>query len=238
MCAERGERERHEQAEPGDELGPVLPPCHPCHRRGNLSGGFGCGSRSGRHVREQQLLEADALDRPRRVDDRAVARRRAASADGRCGARARSRATPRIVPIGRRGPIRIRCDSSSDSTWPSSRTRPSASRTMSSQTRSMSAMTCEAITTVGAVSATPSISELQELAAGERIEPRERLVEQQQPRPLPERRAPARAACARPADSAPTFVRESRRVEQARRRTRASQRGFVRRANSIASHRR
>ena len=54
------------------ELRPVLPPRHPCHRSGTLSGGSRRRQPLGRHVGEQELLEADGLDRPRRIDDRPV----------------------------------------------------------------------------------------------------------------------------------------------------------------------
>ena len=57
---------------------------------------------------------------------------------------------------------------------------------MWSQTRSMSAMTCEAITTVARGLGDAVHQELQELAPRERVEPRERLVEQHEPRPLAE----------------------------------------------------
>ena len=104
---------------------------------------------------------------------------------------------------------------------------------MSSQTRSMSAITCEAITTVGGRLRDAVHQQLQELAAGERIEPRERLVEQQQPRPLAEheRQRELRSVAGRQS------ARPSRagRVASSRPATiSASQRGFVRRANSAA----
>ena len=72
-CRERRERERDDEPERPDELRAVLPPRHPCHRSGTLSGAIGVGQALWRHVGEQELLQADPLDRPRRVDDRAVA---------------------------------------------------------------------------------------------------------------------------------------------------------------------
>ena len=47
VSAERSRGERDEQAEPGEELRPVLAPGHPCHLSGTFSGGCcGVGSRS------------------------------------------------------------------------------------------------------------------------------------------------------------------------------------------------
>ena len=51
----------------------------------------------------------------------------------------------------------------------------------------MSAITCEAITTVASSLGDAVHQQLQELAAGERVEARERLVEEEQRRPLAER---------------------------------------------------
>ena len=50
----------------------------------------------------------------------------------------------------------------------------------------MSAMTCEAMTTVAERLGDAVHQQLQELPADERVEARERLVEEQQARPLPE----------------------------------------------------
>ena len=62
-------------AEPGDELGPVLPPRHPCHRSGSLSGGVGsvgAGRRPGAMYASSSSSSPTRSTRPGRVDDRPV----------------------------------------------------------------------------------------------------------------------------------------------------------------------
>ena len=94
--------------------------------------------------------------------------------------------------------------------------------------------TCDAITTVAPRLRDAVHQQLQELAAGERVEARERLVEQKQRRPLAEheREREARALAFRQRADLRALGRSR---EQARPPTAPSQRGFVRRANSIVS---
>ena len=95
--------------------------------------------------------------------------------------------TPRIDPSGRRGPIRIRCDSSSSSTLPASRTPPLGQQddviADALDVRDHVRRDHDRRRRLGhAVH-----QKLQELAAGERVEAGERLVEQHELRPLAER---------------------------------------------------
>ena len=125
----------------------------------SLFAGLRAGQPLGRHVREQRACCRNRSRRPstrgRPLHGRGA---RATSSAARCGAGGRSPRIPAMWPSGRRAPLSRRCDASNPSTSPSSRTRPSLSRTMWSATRSMSAITCDAMTTVAPVSATPSMS--------------------------------------------------------------------------------
>ena len=75
--------------------------------------------------------------------------------------------------------------------------------------------------------------QLEQFSAGERVEARERLVEQDELRPLAEHER-ERESARSPSDSDPTFVFESMRVRRSVAAS-SSHSVFVRRANSIVS---
>ena len=100
--------------------------------------------------------------------------------------------------VSLRGPTSTVCSASRSSMSPQSWTRDAASRMRWSQTRSRSATRCEDSTTVSSpsASATAAVSVREEVPPGERVQRRDRLVEQQHPRPLGQRqrqRRPGRA---------------------------------------------
>ena len=210
----------------------MLAPRHPCHRSGTLSGGCGCGQALRRHVGEQQLLERDLVDRPRRVDDRAVGRDEqrelpaaVALADDLAHAADRPERPPRphqdAVGVEQRLDVALEAHAAAGE----------QDDVVADALDVGDHVRCDHDGGGGLGDAVHQ--QLQELAAGEGVEPRERLVEQQSGGRLP--RASASASRARsPADRSQTFVRRAERRQQLGG-DRASQRGFVERANSIVS---
>ena len=104
---------------------------------------------------------------------------------------------------------------------------------MWSQTRSMSAMTCDAMTTVAPVSATPSISSWRNSRPASGSSRANGSSRSTSCGLLPSASASASRARS-PLDSVPTVVSAEMRVSTSRT-TPSSQREFVRRENSIVS---
>ena len=207
--------ERDEQPEPGDELraGAAATSPMPLQRRASPAA-CGCRAAARAPCRRAAAPRGRPVDRPGRVDDRAVAAGRAASSWRPLWRSRTISRTPRIVPSGRRGPVRIRCDSSSSSTSPSSRTAPSPSRTMWSQTRSMSAIDVRGDHDRRATSRRRRPS----AAAGTRVRRAGRARRTARRAAAARGRFPSASASASrarsPAESAPTFVCDASAREQ------------------------
>ena len=136
------------------------------------------------HVGQHQVLQAEPADRPGRVEDR---RRRCARRACVCRSVWLAETTcwsAGSVAGSRRGPVSRWWVASSVSTSPSTRTSESTSTTRWSQTRSRSETTCEDSRTLSSVLGHRLHQHLQELPAGQRVEAGDRLVEDQQLRPL------------------------------------------------------
>ena len=181
-----GERETDDQCEADEQLVAMLPPGHPCHRSRPFSGCRRAGQPLGRHVGEQQVLEPDLVDRPRGVDDAAVepCEQRHLAAAVALPDDLLDAGDPAERP-GRAGQEPVRRDQLLDAAL-----EPDMSLAQEDDVVGDALDVRDHVRGDhhGGLQLGDTVhQQLEELTCRERVEPRERLVEEQQGRALPER---------------------------------------------------